>query len=571
MSATGALPRWDEQVAALDGSRDELIALLSFEPRPYGAFWGVCPACESGACCCVGPESISCDVCGLSLDIEAALDLYDHATVLDGEGDQAAIRQRLAERLTATGRWYVPTAAELASLPPWTGPRGMVVERRIPERLTDGGARIRLVEDLDRTHEIIGGGDRGRELEQTPTSPGGDRDRPGTPDVPSRRSPEARLQADVDDTRPPLFDLEASKFGRFIESEPPPMEWVLKNLLPADVTGLLGSMGGLGKSQLIYQLGMSVATGAPFLGMEVGQTGGFLYLAAEDDEAELHRRGRRILAHYQSFPNWEPIHDTAVCERLYVVSRAAEDNLLTARRGDGEVGRTVLVDRIAETASLIPNLKVVVFEPVPRFRGGRANDEEDSTRLIEAMEAIKKSTRATVLTAAHVSKAGIREGGGQEVIRGSSALVDGARWVCTLQRMKSDRAQDYGVQKEDARRYIRLEVPKSNYTSVFEGMWLYWDDSGVLVPADLQEREPVRGTEAHYMRVLGNIQGLLTREGPLTANVIETEYAGRDGLLEAGQKSVRGVVQKALHRGDLIKKEDPEGGRWQVVDLPGGG
>lgn len=369
-----------------------------------------------------------------------------------------------------------------------------------------------------------------------------------------------------------LFDPGAAQFGRFLDEDPPPMRWALDGALPASVVGLLASGGGVGKSHLIYQLAMSIATGAPFAGLEVRDPGAFLYIAAEDDEDELHRRGRRILDHFQSQPGWQPIHDAAVAERLHVVSRVGEKNLLTARRSDGEVHQTVLVDRILEVANLIPNLRWIALEPASRFRGGKANDEDDATRFVEAMEALKKATRAGVLTAAHVSQAGLKEGGGAEIVRGSTALVDGVRWVATMQKLRRDQAAEYGVDRDDASQYIRFEIPKSNYTSEFEGMWLRRESGGVLVPAELERRERTKtrqNTERRYQEVLANVQALLAREGPLTPNVIETEYSGRLGPLGAGQKETRDVLKSAVHRGDLEERKNTGRGGGKVLVLPG--
>lgn len=368
----------------------------------------------------------------------------------------------------------------------------------------------------------------------------------------------------------PLFAPDESAFGRFIDNEPPPMRWVLDGFLPAEVVGLIAATGGVGKSYLAYSLGFSVATGCPFAGFDVGEEGSFLYLAAEDDEGELHRRGHRILEHYRQVKGWSHMADAMVAERLHVISRVGENNLLTAKGGDGEVYLTPLVDRIVETANQLPQLRVIVIDPVTRFRGGKASDEDDTTRFVQALEVICKATGATVLATAHVTKASIRDGGGQEAVRNSSALVDGVRWVAKIQGLREDEAHSWGVDKADAREYFRLEVPKSNYTAAFDGMWLRRDRNGLLVPAELERREAKRDTEQRYQEILTALQDLIRREGGLTANAIEKDYAGRTGVLGAGRNDVRGVIQSALKRGDLEQERNLGRGGGRVLVLPGG-
>jgi RecA-family ATPase len=351
---------------------------------------------------------------------------------------------------------------------------------------------------------------------------------------------------------PPLFVASEIQFRRFLDSEAPPRRMILDNVLPLGVAGLLASMGGAGKSALIYQLAISIAGRQPFLGMQVREPGSVLYVAAEDDEGELHRRGLILLAHHAPDARTREL----IGERLHVVSRVAADNLMTASSADGEVRKTAFVERLIEAALPIPNLRLIALDPVSRFRGGRANHEEDATRFVEANEAIREATGATVLGLAHVSQAGIKEGGGQEIVRGSTALVDGVRWVATLQRLQRKKAMDYGLREEEADRYLRFEIPKSNYTPPFPGLWLRREAGGMIVPCELEERTEARQqakAEGRYSDVVERLQELLLKQGPMTRNRIRS-YCGRSGLLGAGDQTVRSIIERALQDGSLFER-----------------
>lgn len=369
----------------------------------------------------------------------------------------------------------------------------------------------------------------------------------------------------------PLFDPLAARFGRFLESAPAERRMIVPGLLPLDIVGLLASTGGTGKSLLLYALGISTASGSPFLGHQMAEVGGVLYLAAEDDEQELHRRGLRLLEHARE-SGW--VDRSALAERLHVVSRVAEINLLTAGR-EGEVVRTPLVDRLVATAKQIPDLKLILIDPVSRFRGGRANSEEDATAFVTALETLRAETGATVLAAVHVNKSSAREGGeaDQSAVRGSSALVDGVRWSAHMQRMRRDEAADYGLKPEDAWSYVRLDLPKSNYTAPWPGMWLHRLPGGVLVPVELEHRTEAKQearADARYSDVLTRLQELLRREGPLTRNRIERDYAGASGVLAAGEKNVRAIISRAVAEGDLVEAQDPDSSRGRIISVPPG-
>lgn len=501
--------------------------------------------------------------------------------VVEGEKDA----DRLASLgVTATtcpggaGKWRDAYSETLRNstvvLVPDNDPAGRGHARKVGKSLEGVAASIRVLElpDLPPKGDISDWFDAGGELEtlhqlarvapsfeewlEAYREPEPEVDQPSTKD-----GEEILREEDNGDTKPePLFPVEKARFARFLASDPPTRRFVLNaaddGILPLGVTGLLAAMGGLGKSWLVLQMGVSVTAGLPFLGWEVDEPGAFLYLAGEDDDAELHRRGHRLMGHYarQAELAGEPFDQEAVAERLYVVSRVAADNLLTRARANGEVHPTPLVDRLIRSATEIPDLRVVVLDPASRFKGGKANHEEDATRFVEAAERICEATGATVLVTAHVSQAGMREGGGQEIVRGSTALVDGVRWVATLQRMRRDRAEDYGLHEEEADRYLRLEIPKSNYTPPFGGMWLQREAGGILVPTELTETpstQKLLKADRDYVEIVIGLQALLKDKGPLTRNAIRP-HAGTKGALKAGDQTVRSVIERAVREGYLL-------------------
>jgi RecA-family ATPase len=370
----------------------------------------------------------------------------------------------------------------------------------------------------------------------------------------------------------PMFDPAAVRFGRFLDTEPAKRRMIVPDFLPLDIVGLLAGMGGAGKSVLLYQLALSIAAGVRFLGMPVDEVGGVLCLFAEDDEEELHRRGRRILEHMETGDEY--VDRTAIAERLHVVPLVSESNLLTAGR-EGEVVRTNLVERLVAAARLIPNLKYIAIDPTSRFRGGRANAEEDTTRFVEVLETVRAETGATVLTAVHVNKSSIREPGevDQNAVRGSSALVDGVRWSANMSRLRRDFAKEYGVSPDEADRYVRFDLPKSNYTRPWPGMWLRRETGGVLVPTTLERQQTARkeaDNDERYRDVLTRLLELLKREGPMTRNRVEKEFAGKAGVLGAGLQTVRAVASRGVADGVLAEAPDPAGRGGKLL-IPAGG
>ena len=108
------------------------------------------------------------------------------------------------------------------------------------------------------------------------------------------------------------------------------MEWLVNDLLPAGVVGLIVAPGGTGKSWFLFQLAMSTVSGIPLAGKwsipSSYRPRRVLMLSAEDDERQLHLRWQR--AADQAFPNADT--SKALSELLYLVPRVGKDNLLTS-------------------------------------------------------------------------------------------------------------------------------------------------------------------------------------------------------------------------------------------------
>src|SRR5690606_14423279 len=137
-----------------------------------------------------------------------------------------------------------------------------------------------------------------------------------------------------------------------------------------------------------------------------------------------------------------------------------------------------------------------------RLNGGKPADERDATVLVTAVERIRRATGATVLVCAHVSQTGATQGGGQEIVRGSTALVDGVRWVATMQRPTEREASRFGISGDDADTYVRFSVAKSNYTAPQAGQWLHRGPWGILERVDLSPRSTPAKADTAYQDVL---------------------------------------------------------------------
>lgn len=365
--------------------------------------------------------------------------------------------------------------------------------------------------------------------------------------------------AEVAPEERPVLELSALGIAGMLDSPPPERRWLLADVLPLGVVGLLAAGGGTGKSYLTIQLAISVVAGVPFLGLEVKEQGAALILAAEDETDEIHRRLWRIVQQYRQDGLLDEGRLELLRERLFIASRVGVDNRLTIESG-GEVIRTGMTKKLINTIEELPRVVLLVLDPVSRFRSGDENDNDAATRFVEAVETLRAATGATVLLPHHVSKAGLSAGAERlsvEGLRGASALVDGVRWAGAMATLRKDAAKDYGIKEEDAGRFVRLDVVKNNYAAPWPGMWLERGPGGVLIPTKLEARrdhDRQRKGDERYRELLPKLQGLIRQHAeqgdPLTRRKLR-DYAGVAGMFGVGDQTLRGIVERAIAEGEI--------------------
>ena len=363
------------------------------------------------------------------------------------------------------------------------------------------------------------------------------------------------------------YGLQAAKVTDLLDTDPPAREWLVTDRLPLGVVGLLAAAGGTGKSMATLQLAISVCTGLDWLEMPIDKTGAVLMFSAEDDRDEIHRRLKAVLGMYSD--SVDPFntdafkaHKAAISERLHVFDRVGKDNRLTSKLS-GETMRTAFVQWVVETAEQVPDVALIVLDPLARFDGGDPNDNADSTRLIECAEQVRKATGATVLLPHHVNKGSLKDANsGQEAVRGGSGLVDGARWVGLLAGLRGDQAKDYGVEQKEAGQYVRFTTPKANYSAPWEGTWLRRLAGGALVPCELkatkdtkQEQKAEERYQAFIVIARDLIKKKQTNGEYLTPRKMR-DFAGREGIFGIGEQSLRGCITRALENGELFQRDD---------------
>ena len=94
---------------------------------------------------------------------------------------------------------------------------------------------------------------------------------------------------------PPLPFIDMSAWDSVA---PPARQWLIPDYIPLRQVTLLSGAGGIGKSVLALQLLASTVLGREWVAGLYPRRGPAIYLGAEDEQDEIHRRLAAILQHY---------------------------------------------------------------------------------------------------------------------------------------------------------------------------------------------------------------------------------------------------------------------------------
>lgn len=283
------------------------------------------------------------------------------------------------------------------------------------------------------------------------------------------------------------------------QGQAPEIKWLIKDAIPLGVPVLLAAMGGIGKSFLALDLALHVALDAHHLSFPKVVLGGPLVahgtaviLTAEDSFETIHRRFNKI------DPAEKRVH---VGERLVVVpmpNAGGPQPLIEMH--EGAPRKTEFFNDLKAQLLEIKNLRLVVIDPLQAFVMADVTADPAAGQFMwTAFAELSSTAGATVIVTHHMRKDGMHRvttaEEARENIRGSTALVDGARAVYALWRANTERAQFYCEMRSleyEPGRVVQGAIVKANEEAKFAMQTYVRGESGLLVDQtdDYNEADP---------------------------------------------------------------------------------
>ena len=308
---------------------------------------------------------------------------------------------------------------------------------------------------------------------------------------------------DIEEQVAPALDLMDWTADRYA-GEARPITWLCKGTIPLGIPALIAAMGGLGKSYLALDLALQVAAGVAgleqprlILGGRIAVEGTAVVITAEDSFDAVHRRLNRIDPRSRRLRHPKrlivlPLPDAGGAKPLIVSSNKA-------------LARGPFLEAIKRQLMEIKDLRLIVIDPLQAFVLADVNADPAAAQFLwSAMAEISSCTGATVLLTHHMRKDGMMQiadgDDAREAIRGTTALVDGARLAYALWKLDDDTAQpicdQLGIPFERGR-LVRAAVVKANDEADHTAHTYRREDSGLLVQLE-SEPQSARETEPSF-------------------------------------------------------------------------
>ena len=354
--------------------------------------------------------------------------------------------------------------------------------------------------------------------------------------------------------------LAAISAATFAGQPVPPREWHAKGLIPARNTTQLGGDGGTGKSLLAAQLAVAtVVRGRSWLGCEV-MHGPVVYLGAEDDLDEMHRRFADI-ARQQEI-------ELDRLESLHICCLAGKNAVLVTANDRGVIQPT---DLWAEFRRLVISIKpkLVIYDTLADLFGGNENVRTQARQFVSMLRGLALETASTALLLAHPSLSGMASGSGSS---GSTTWSNSVRSRLYLDRVRKS-VRDGGAEFElDPDAHV-LRTMKSNYGPKGGEIRLRWHQ-GVFVLDDGPEAALAQAAkdaraEAVFLELLtahcSTGQNVSADPGPSYA---PARFAEDDRGKAIGKAGLQRAMRRLLEAGRIRVVEDgPQSRRRKHLEV----
>jgi RecA-family ATPase len=266
----------------------------------------------------------------------------------------------------------------------------------------------------------------------------------------------------------PLTFIDAASWQ---DADLPPRRWLVHNRIPVRNVTLLSGDGAAGKTTIVLQLAVGTVRTGDWLGAVIDEVGPAIFITAEEDDDEVHRRLAAIVSQRDL-----GFRDLA---GLKILCLPGEDAALGTADRAGIVKPTSLFMRLLKEAQ-VKRPRLIIIEAAADVFAGNENDRGQVRQFITLLRKLAIAADAAILLISHPSVAGLNTGTGAS---GSTAWNNSVR---SRLYFTSATTKDGNELDPDLR---ELKVMKSNYGPPGETVRVRWHRGAYVMEASKSPTE----------------------------------------------------------------------------------
>lgn len=315
----------------------------------------------------------------------------------------------------------------------------------------------------------------------------------------------------------------------------PPRQWLVHGLVPQKTVTLFSGDGGTGKSLLALQLAVAVAAQTVWIG-KTANTGRVIFLSAEDDDDELHRRLDDILT--------AEGRDYDDLSGLTLRSLAGEDALLAVETQIALMQSALFEELDKRAAEEAPAL--IVIDTLADVYPANENDRAKVRQFVGILRGLAIKRKCAVLLLGHPSLTGLNSGTGTS---GSTAWNNSVR-----SRLYLARISDNGFEPDPDARV--LSTKKANYGRTGGEINLKWE-AGVFVAEAQPTGLDALAAGARGERVFLKLLDTLTAQGRYVSaspgpTYAPTQFASHPEAEGCTKRALKSAMDALFGRGEIV-------------------
>jgi RecA-family ATPase len=306
----------------------------------------------------------------------------------------------------------------------------------------------------------------------------------------------------------PAMDYKIIDLRKAITMPSPQIDFVIPGL-KAGTAGIVGGAGGSSKTMYALQAALCVATGFDafgFFGDAIIKRGRVVYLSLEDTSDVIEERICHITRMMRRDGNGLSDHDIdELSTHLEIIDMYGTDFTM-ARAVKGSVIKS---ESLVDLMPRLAGARLVIVDTWNRAMSGGGLDENSSADMSVAMkivDGICRKVGCAVIAIHHLNKSGAfgEDELHQGALRGSSVIVDNARWLMILKVLGEKIATKIWNENVDEQRksWVISTVVKQNYGKPTPEMWFSRAAEGGVLDGKVERPEPKKPTTKNVRNVI---------------------------------------------------------------------